>query len=78
MFIVEFFHQSDGLAEPMGQIQAWLDHERVQPSVFRLSLIPGGTIFRLELNALSEAEAFAQAFDGRVIGDERAAGNVAA
>jgi hypothetical protein len=78
MFIVEFFHQSDGLAKPMGRIRAWLDHERVQPSVFRLSLIPGGTIFRLEFDDVREAKAFARAFEGRVIGDERAAGNVAA
>jgi hypothetical protein len=78
MYAVEIHHNGDGLAEPMEQMQTWLDNEHVQPSVFRLSLIPGGTIFRLEFNALSEAEAFARAFDGRVIGDERTAGNVAA
>lgn len=53
----------------MAAIRTWLDRKRVQPSVFRLSMIPGGgTIFRLEFDGGSEAEAFAQAFEGRVIG----------
>ena len=67
MFIVKFFHQGDGLAEPMEQMRTWLDNEHVQPSVFRLSLIPGGTVFRMEFNAICEAEAFARAFGGQVI-----------
>jgi hypothetical protein len=46
-------------------------NERIQLSVFRLSLIPGGTIFRLEFKAVSEAEAFARVFAGEVIADER-------
>jgi hypothetical protein len=78
MYAVEFFHEGDGLAEPMEQIRTWLDHEHVQPSVFRLSLMPGGTVFRVEFNAMGETEAFARAFAGEVIQDERAAGNVAA
>jgi hypothetical protein len=78
MYAVEFFHEGDGLAEPMEQIRTWLDHEHVQPSVFRLSLMPGGTVFRVEFNAMGETEAFARAFGGEVIRDERAAGNVAA
>ena len=71
MYAVEFFHEGDGLAEPMEQIRTWLDHEHVQPSIFRLSLVRGGKIFRLDFNAVSEAEAFLQAFGGRVIGGER-------
>jgi hypothetical protein len=54
-----------------GQIRTWLDHERVQPSAFRL--MPGGTVFRVEFNAMREAEAFARAFPGEVIRDERVA-----
>ena len=77
MYIVEIWHEGDALAEPMTQIRTWLDHEHIQPSVFRLSLLPGGTVFRLEFNIVCEAEAVARAFAGQVIEDERA-GAVAA
>ena len=71
MYVVEFRHDGDGLAEPMADIRSWLDHQRIQPSVFQLSLIPRATIFHLEFKAAIDAEAFARAFDGQVIGDER-------
>ena len=71
MYVVELCQQGDGLAEPMAQIRTWLDHQQIQPSVFRLSLVPEGTVFRLEFKAASEAEAFARAFGGQVITDER-------
>jgi hypothetical protein len=77
MYIVEFRHEGDGLAEPMAQIRTWLDHQRIQPSVFRLSLAIDGTTFRLEFKAASDAEAFAHAFGGQFIADERP-GTVAA
>ena len=77
MYMVEIRREGDGLAEPMAAIRSWLDRKRVQPSVFRLSMIPGGTIFRLEFKGASEAEAFAQAFGGRVI-DGEDTGSVAA
>jgi hypothetical protein len=78
MYIVEFRHNGDGLAEPMAQIRTWLDHRQIQPSVFRLSLITEGTMFRLEFKNLGEAEAFAQAFGGQLIGDDRGHGTAAA
>jgi len=77
MYIVEISHEGDALAEPMTQIRTWLDHEHIQPSVSRLSLLPGGTVFRLEFNIVCEAEAVPRAFVGQVIEDERA-GAVAA
>ena len=77
MYIVEVRHNGDGLAEPMADIRTWLDHQRIQPSVFRLSLMPEGTMFHLEFKAASDAEVFARAFDGQVIADERP-GSVAA
>jgi hypothetical protein len=55
----------------MAKIRTWLDRKRIQPSVFRLSLVLGATIFRLEFKAATEAEAFARAFGGQVIADER-------
>jgi len=77
MYIVEFRQNGDDLAEPMAQLRTWLDHQRIQPSVFRLSLITECTVFRLEFKALGEAEAFARAFGGQVIGGERS-GTIAA
>ena len=73
MYVVQFRHDGDGLAEPMADIRTWLDHQRIQPSVFQLSLIPRATIFHLEFKAASDAEAVAQRFDGQVIRDERSA-----
>jgi hypothetical protein len=71
MYIVEVRRDGDELAAPMSEMRSWLDNERIQLSVFRLSLIPGGTIFRLEFKAVSEAEVFARVFAGEVIADER-------
>ena len=71
MYVVQFRHDGDGLAEPMADIRTWLDRERIQPSVFRMSLVLGATIFHLEFKAATDAETFARAFDGQVITDER-------
>ena len=71
MYIVEVRHDGDGLAEPMADIRTWLDHQRIQLSVFRMSLVLGATIFHLEFKAATDAETFARAFDGQVITDER-------
>jgi hypothetical protein len=68
MYIVEVRHDGDGLAEPMAKIPSWLDHERIQPSVFRLSLVVGATIFRLESKSATDAEAFRAPSDDRSSG----------
>ena len=78
MYIVEFHHNGDGLAEPMAQIRVWLDRERIEPSVFQLALVAGGTIFRLEFKTARDAEALARAFGGQVFNGEERAGAVAA
>ena len=72
MHIVEVRRAGEDLAAPMAEMRTWLDNERIQPAIFRLSLIPRGTIFRLEVKAVTEAEAFARAFAGRVVGNESA------
>jgi hypothetical protein len=77
MYIVEIRHEGDGLAVPMARIRTWLDHQDIQPSVFRFSLLAGCTIFRLEFKMASDADAFARAFDGQLIGGE-GSGSVAA
>ncbi len=72
MYIVDVHRDGEELAVPMAEMRTWLDAARIQPTVFRLSLIPGRTIFRLEFNAANEAEAFARAFAGRVTRDDSA------
>ena len=71
MYIVEVRHDGDGLAQPLARVRTWLDRERIQPSVFRMSLVLWATMFRLEFKAATDAEAFARAFAGQVIGGER-------
>jgi hypothetical protein len=50
----------------MAQMREWLDDKRIEPTLFGLSLIPGGTVFRLEFRGLDEAAAFARAFEGNI------------
>jgi hypothetical protein len=67
MYIVEVFRGGAGLAAPMNQMRTWLDGKGIEPVIFRLSLIPGGTIFRVEFRLASAAEAFASALAGKVL-----------
>ena len=67
MYTVEVFRGGVGLAVPMNQMRTWLDGKGIEPVIFRLSLIPGGTIFRVEFRLASEAEAFASALPGKVL-----------
>jgi hypothetical protein len=71
--VVEVQRDGEDLAVPMEKMRTWLDNQRIQPTAFRLSLLPGATIFRVEFRAASDAEAFARAFAGQVVGDEPAA-----
>jgi hypothetical protein len=66
MYMVEVFRGGDGLAAPLHQMRTWLDGMRIQPVALRLSIIPDGTIFRVEFRLASEAAAFAEALDGKV------------
>ena len=65
--IVEVHQYGDGLAAPMSQMREWLDAQNIEPTLFRLSLIPGGTVFRLEFRSRTEAARFADAFGGQII-----------
>ena len=67
MHVVEVRHGGDNLVAPMNQMRNWLDAKHIEPVVFRLSLIPGGTVFRMEFRSVGEAVAFARAFGGKVI-----------
>jgi hypothetical protein len=70
MYVVEIHWQGDELAEPMGQVQVWLDNQHIEPSVFRLSLVAGSTIFRVEFKTVRDAQMLARAFGGELIADE--------
>jgi hypothetical protein len=67
MHIVEVRRGGDDLVIPMNQMRNWLDSKRIEPAAFRLSLIPGGTVFLVEFRAVGEAVGFARAFWGKVI-----------
>jgi hypothetical protein len=67
MYTVEVFRGGGRLAAPLHQMRTWLDGKGIQPVIFRLSLIPGGTIFRVEFRLAREAEAFASALVGKVL-----------
>lgn len=52
----------------MTQMRTWLDHNRSEPDGFRQSSGGAGITFRVDFKAEREALAFAEAFDGRVVG----------
>jgi hypothetical protein len=68
VYIVEVVASEDGLSERMNQMRAWLDHQRCEPSRFRVSdagAQPAGC--QVCFSAEAEAVAFAQQFGGRVL-----------
>ncbi|TMK06972.1 MAG: hypothetical protein E6G72_16085 [Alphaproteobacteria bacterium] len=67
MHIVEIPRDGEGLASPMTQMRMWLDARRIEPATFGMSLIAGGTIFRLAFRDRRDAAAFARAFSGIVL-----------
>ena len=69
MHIVEIPRDGEGLASPMTQMRMWLDARRIEPATFGMSLIAGGTIFRLAFRDRRDAAAFARAFSGTVLSE---------
>jgi hypothetical protein len=68
VYIVEIVASEDGLSERMNQMRAWLDHQRCEPSRFRVSNAaaqPAGC--RVYFSSETEAAAFARQFGGRVL-----------
>jgi len=59
MHIVEIPRDGEGLAAPMTQMRMWLDARRIEPATFGMSLIAGGTIFRLAFRDRRDAAALA-------------------
>ena len=57
----------DNLAHMMTRMREWLDGRRVEPSSFRYIFAPPDILMRIDFSAEDEADAFANAFDGRVV-----------
>jgi hypothetical protein len=57
----------DSLVEQMTAVRCWLDHQRLEPMVFRYSFFGSAILFRVEFAEETEAIAFATAFDGKIL-----------
>lgn len=74
MHIVEVRYCSVDLGAVMAQMRTWVDHQKVEPSLFEMAFLPGRVIrFRLMFQNASDASAFARAFDGEVLSERGAA-----
>jgi hypothetical protein len=69
MHVVEVRRDGDALSGPMAEMREWLDDKHIELTLFRLSLIPGGTVFQFEFRLFTEAAVFAHAFSGHIIGE---------
>ena len=65
--IVEVVVAADALPDRMNRMRAWLDHQRFEPSVFRLSQTDDRQVVRAFFKAEGEAAAFAAEFGGSVL-----------
>lgn len=54
------------LAVTMATMREWLDHQRVEPVLFRHTAKAQGVVFEVVFASKAEADAFAQAFGGMV------------
>ena len=71
LYIVEVASAGD-LGAAMSNMRSWLDHNRLQPVIFR-QVAGNGTVFRLEFRSEAEAAAFVGTFGGRLFRPEPAA-----
>jgi hypothetical protein len=69
MHIVEVCRKGKLLIIAMAEMRNWLDHNRVEPALFRLTMVPEGVVFRLDFTNASDAAGFAKALKGQVIGE---------
>ena len=65
--IVEVLVKNSVLGDTMAQMRTWLDRMGYAPVVFQLAHARRGAVFRIEFAAAAEADAFALAFDGRLL-----------
>ena len=67
LYIAEVPVSEDDLDDRMNRMRAWLDHERIQPSSFRLSQTDDRRVVRAFFKTEGEAAAFAAEFGGSVV-----------
>ncbi len=67
LYIAEVPVTEDDLDERMNRMRAWLDHQRFEPSVFRLSQTDDRQVVRAFFKVEREAAAFAAEFGGSVL-----------
>ncbi len=60
----------DSLVTLMGEMRTWLEHARIEPAEFDHSSNGIGTVIRAGFHDMQAAVAFAEAFGGRLIGDD--------
>lgn len=67
-YIVEILVSSHDLANNMARMRTWLDHKGHVPRAYRSSAhLPDRAAVQIEFAVAAEADAFAQAFGGRVV-----------
>jgi hypothetical protein len=66
-YVVEVPIAEDDLYEQMNRMRAWLDHQRFQPSNFRLLQAGDRHVVRVLFKSESEAVAFATEFGGSLL-----------
>jgi hypothetical protein len=68
MFIAEIrIPEEVGIGDVMASMREWLNHQRLEPQVFRYRFHRPGIIVQVEFGIEKEAGSFASAFGGRVI-----------
>ena len=67
LYIVEIPVTDDDLNERMNRMRAWLDHQRSEPSSFRLLRTEIQQVVRVVFKIESEAAAFASEFGGSLL-----------
>src|SRR5438270_11144887 len=58
MHVVEVRRDGDALCGPMAEMREWLDDKHIEPTLFRLSLIPGSTVFQLDFRSFDRSGGF--------------------
>ncbi len=67
LYTVEIRLIDGDLPTSLSQMRIWLDHKKIEPDAFRWS-VGSPVTFRLDFKDERDAEAFAEAFSGRVLG----------
>ena len=56
------------LPDRMEQMRTWLDERRYEPATFRYTFCSGAILFRVDFPVEAEANEFATAFGGKLVG----------